>query len=277
VHQLTERAERDCAESAAIVALILGGVGSLFGPIGGIIGGLVGGVVGGALCAELTAWASDEDAVRETICEIYNSLHNVVINQQNFEGAFTSITGGGSEIKEALAADAAKLENYLYFVDLLGEGYEQALNGVTGDCDCEPHVCTFDFRVSGYGAVFSQGSRVPGVGLVNSTEHLPGNWRFTGGIDEFNDDGECGGESNIYYRIVASEFSGDQPIALGLFRGGSLFIGGSIGVSGSEDVITGEWSSGGSGPATGFRLFISNGATDSNCAIHSLELSDTPF
>lgn len=279
VSQITNRTARDCTESAAIIAIILGGVGALFGPIGGIIGGLVGGVVGGLVCEDLTAWAQDQEAIEETVCRIYNALLNVPITQDSFESAFTSIVPGGSQIEEALASDAAKLENYLYFIDLLGEGYVQAVDGIIGNCACEPHVCEWDFRTSSYGVNFIKGSRIPGEGLANSEQQEDDLWDMQAELYPFPDLEVCGG-SQIYYRLEATRtapFTGLTP-QIGLYREtGGLVVGGVLAGWSGYEVRTGEFTSGGSGPAEGWVLYVQNQGAENNFIIHSFALSDAPF
>lgn len=139
---------------AAAAGLALGGGGALVvfgGPLGWVVGGII--AIVGALTMDALEQASENtDALQEIICKLYDALDGVTINQANFTSAINGLTaapGDQETILSCLQAHPSALENWLYFLDLLGSGYDAAQGGVSVDCDCsDPCAFAYDFETN---------------------------------------------------------------------------------------------------------------------------------
>lgn len=150
----------------------------LGGPLGGVVGGVALGTAIGN-CVNLLNVVNDPQAQQDLICALYEAFQGMELTHQNFQDIWANITPPTPEVGDMLTviASAPVLQNYLYFLDLLGAGYDQAVAGAGNDCeDCVPPACgPFDYRISGYEGYFGtygvpfSGSRKQGTGLLNST------------------------------------------------------------------------------------------------------------
>ncbi|MEM2002553.1 MAG: hypothetical protein QXT77_07920 [Candidatus Methanomethylicaceae archaeon] len=165
--------------SADAIAAILATAGGLL--IGGPLGAIAGGIVVGAAIADCAGWQAlfeDDAALKDTACKLYQALNGLAVSQANFETALSSLTG--SALDGLIAQGAGELTNYLYFLDLLGAGYVQALAGAEADCcplrDCEPQE--WDFTVSAYDWLITKGELVLGTGIRSVRNDADNGWQL---------------------------------------------------------------------------------------------------
>jgi hypothetical protein len=266
------------AASGAAIG-IGGGLIIVGGPLAWIVGA-VAAVVGALGMQALTDAANDQEALDEMICQLYEMLDGVPITQDNFTaalGALSASTANEQTILTCLLWNPDITANYLYFIDLLGAGYQQAQAGADNDC-CDDLTCEFDFAVSGYGMEVRNGSRTPGEGYKNTSNDV--GWELF--IQKnFGDLLPCS-DNPIYFRITYS-YSGASGSAswfvLSLYDStGTKYTSGVIsGTTGTNQVQTGQWSAGGNGDWYGIGLRKWNGASSGNFTLHKIELAGTPF
>lgn len=165
--------------SADAIALVLAAVGGFL--IGGPLGAIAGGIVVGAAIADCAGWQAlfeDDTALKDTACKLYQALNGLPVSQANFETALSSLTG--SALDGLIAQGAAELNNYLYFLDLLGNGYIQALAGADADCcpleDCEPQE--WDFTLSAYNWLITKGQLILGTGIRAVRNNADNGWQL---------------------------------------------------------------------------------------------------
>lgn len=133
---------------AAAAGLALGAGGALVvfgGPLAWIVGGIIA-IIGALTLDALEAAAEDTEALQQVICDLYDALEGATINQTAFTSALNGIIGETTNeetIIACLQAHPSALENWLYFLDLLGSGYDAALGGVNVNCSCED-LCDLD-------------------------------------------------------------------------------------------------------------------------------------
>lgn len=108
---------------------------------------IVGGLIASTMVAGLTFITSlalgamqDEDALDSVACCMYDFLVGSATNQDNFEDSLSAcgFTGGTNEaiIRDIIASDLDLFDNWLSFLNSLGDSYVLALAGVT-QCPCE--------------------------------------------------------------------------------------------------------------------------------------------
>jgi len=143
--------------------------------LGGIIAGTV--LAGLALISQVALDAmEDEQALDDIVCCMFNAMTATVINQANFEASLDACgfaVGSNQAIaRDIIASDLTVFDNYLSFLNALGDQYILAQAGVS-DCPCDaPWVSVLDLTLSDYGFTFDLdelnnpcGMWVNGVGL----------------------------------------------------------------------------------------------------------------
>lgn len=139
--------------------------------VGGVIAGTV--LAGLALITQVAMDAfQDEDALDEVVCCMNDALSGSVINQANFESALDAcgFTGGTNEaiIRDIISADLVQFDNWLSFLNSLGDAFILAQNDVTV-CPCVLPPSTYylelDATVSQGNVTVSKGSWVSGQGF----------------------------------------------------------------------------------------------------------------
>jgi hypothetical protein len=92
----------------------------------------------------------NSEAVQDVICCMRNALSGSATNQTNFENSLNGcgFTAGTDQerVREIIASDLSELDNYLTFINALGNQFLIASAGVSL-CDCETlinYVVTFD-------------------------------------------------------------------------------------------------------------------------------------
>lgn len=226
-----ERGKREAALCAAVRQFVyntvfqyharaaaLAGIAGVPGSLLFLLGGPLGAVVGGAIIA-VTAFvyqdildaASDQDAIDEVVCDLFFNLKGQAVSQANFSAAIDALatgTGNRGVIVEMLKQYRTSGQNYTYFLDLLGAGYDAASVGLINDC-CPAEWCqVFDFTIDqqGWQALFSggtgwEGSYIAGVGFrcpVNRGLQISANIRSDLG-------------QNTNHNIVAIEVTTNVP------------------------------------------------------------------
>lgn len=164
--QTWRRGNAECARLGIVAALATVGGFLIGGPLGAIIGGAI---VGVSVydCSQWEAALTDTDGLNEAICAIFGQFNGLPVTEANFNAVMSDISGGNAQIIDTLEMGANSHDNYLYFLDLLGNAYRQAQAGASDDCTCaETCEVTFDWRVSAYNAVVDLGYRVAGEGIV---------------------------------------------------------------------------------------------------------------
>lgn len=118
---------------------------------------LVGGVIAGTLLAGLalitqTALLAmqDNNAIDNVVCCMYNGLLSQTVTQDNWDESLDScgFDVGSNEaiIRDIVASDITQFDNWLTFLNSLGDAFVLADNGVTS-CPCElggTYIITFD-------------------------------------------------------------------------------------------------------------------------------------
>lgn len=139
--------------------------------LGGVIAGTV--LAGLALISQIALDAmEDEQALDDIVCCMVDAMTGTVINQANFEASLDAcgFTVGSNQAiaRDIVASDLTVFDNYLSFLNALGDQYVLAQAGVS-DCPCETTwIKTFDFTLGkqGWDFVATRGSYVVGVGFV---------------------------------------------------------------------------------------------------------------
>lgn len=118
----------------AIVAVATGLV--VFGGPGAVV--VIAGLAG--ITQAMFDAMQNEDALDNVVCCMYNSLNGAVINQANFEDALSGcgfvVDSDEQLIVDAMIDDMQQFNNWLSFINMLGDAYEYAELGVS-DCPCE--------------------------------------------------------------------------------------------------------------------------------------------
>lgn len=119
-----------------------------------ILGGIVGGVAvitSGIALAKYVEAANDREAQKRVICDLTDRLKGQTVTEATFVSVLTGLPSSGDPdfaIYNTLRDGAGRRENYLFFLDLLGEAYDVAQAG-GNDCPCDDEWCyEFDFTVS---------------------------------------------------------------------------------------------------------------------------------
>lgn len=132
-------------------ASIAAGIAGWFGGVFGLIGGGIAVLIAAMQLAEVELAAADNAQLDAVTCELYNTLKGTAINPANFNTKIQALnngTGTHSTIVRIVKSTSSRMENYLLFVDLLGEWYTRALAGAQ-DCPCNTEWCKeWDFTVS---------------------------------------------------------------------------------------------------------------------------------
>ncbi len=155
--------------------------------LGGVIAGTV--LAGLALITQAALDAmEDEQALDDIVCCMFNAMTGTVINQANFEASLDAcgFTVGSNQAiaRDIIASDLTVFDNYLSFLNALGDQYILAQAGVS-DCPCDiTWISTLDFKLSSYGFLFTpddglnpSGAWVNGVGLVDADVIIAGTQR----------------------------------------------------------------------------------------------------
>jgi len=123
---------------AVLGVTIVIGIALSISIVGGIIAGTV--LAGLALITQVAMDAmQDEDALDNVVCCMYNALNEAVVNQANFEASLDACGfGGGTNeaiIRDLIASDLDQFNNWLSFLNSLGDSYVLAQVGVFS-CPC---------------------------------------------------------------------------------------------------------------------------------------------
>ncbi len=154
-----------------------------------ILGGIVGGVAvitSAIALAKYVEAANDREAQKRVICDLTDRLKGQTVTEATFVSVLTGLPSNGDPdfaIYNTLRDGAGRRENYLFFLDLLGEAFDVAQAG-GNDCPCSDEWCYhFDFRNSNHGFDFiewPEGNTPRTVG-----EYIPGTgFRMTPAINE---------------------------------------------------------------------------------------------
>jgi len=95
--------------------------------------------------------ANDDTAIEEVVCCMFNGLYGNSVNQANFELSLNScdfIPGSNAAIlRDIIAADLDNFENWLSFMNTLGDCWVYLQAGITYDCACLPDPVTFEQEI----------------------------------------------------------------------------------------------------------------------------------
>lgn len=151
---------------------------------------VVGGIISIAILGSLVYMTQDyldaiqnTDALDRVACCMLDALNGTAITMANFETCLDAcaFAGGTDEylITELVMSDLDKLDNWLSFINQIGNSYPLAQIGVY-DCPCtEDWESIVDFTVDDYGFVFQTTSGNPvgswsnGVGLICEYNNPP--------------------------------------------------------------------------------------------------------
>lgn len=132
-------------------ASVAAGIAGWFGGVFGLIGGGIAVLIAALQLADVELAAADNTQLDNVTCELYNTLKGTAISPANFNTKIQALnvgTGTHATIVNILKSTSARMENYLLFVDLLGEWYLRAQAGAQ-DCPCNTEWCyEWDFTVS---------------------------------------------------------------------------------------------------------------------------------
>lgn len=161
---------------------------------GNIVGTVVGGVQYVQLvgeCNNLLGASGNQEVWDAAMCAVYNAFDGVEISEENFNDTWATISHGNPSVDlllDEFANFAPGHDNYLYFVDLLGETYEWPQD--VADIDCCPDIgCSADLDLTfdSFGADLPLGSWVPSEGM-GATQLVSGFYELHAIWDI---DGEC--------------------------------------------------------------------------------------
>jgi len=117
--------------------------------------------------------ASDQSAVDDVVCCMYNSLIGSAVSEANFQNSldacFFDVGSNAAILRDIVAADLDDFQNWLAFLNALGDSYIYMLAGVVFDCPCTitptwDHY--FDFT-SG-----QEGFSIYNTGLISGTRGI---------------------------------------------------------------------------------------------------------
>jgi len=144
-----------------------------------IVGGIIASVlIGGLALITTTALSAmqDTDALDAVACCMFSALDGAVISQAIFTTCLDAcgFTVGSNEaiVRDIIDSDIAQFQNWLSFINQVGNSYEYAQNGII-DCPCtveQTYYLEADFTVSQKGWYVSQTDRglySAGVGWIN--------------------------------------------------------------------------------------------------------------
>lgn len=150
----------------------------------GLIDNTVGFIIGHDLFScfvsnsEALAALSDETAIENLICCLYDELSGITLLQGSLEAALTACSG--SDLV-CLIQNDLNLQHELNFFYIYGRTLERQNAGEIFECDCEAFdwmYIEYDFTVSAHGFTSSDATWQVGVGWVgNITQPSSGNYR----------------------------------------------------------------------------------------------------
>lgn len=145
------------AQTTLGIAVLFGIAASL-----SIVGGIIASVLVGGL-AFITQTAidamTDEDALDNVACCMYNALQGQVVGQSIFENSLDAcgflVGSNESIVRDIISADLDKFKNWLSFLNSVGDSFVYAEAGIS-DCPC-PDICTqlWDFTINDQGWTFA--------------------------------------------------------------------------------------------------------------------------
>lgn len=192
----------------------IGGIINLVPYLGDIAIQAIGGLAG--VTQQKVDAMQDNVALDAVVCCMRDGLYSEAVNQTIFEASLDgcSFTPGTNEeiVREIISSDIDVFDNWLTFLNALGDAYTYTSKGVQYDCPCiDPNtwLSVLDLTISDYGFVFDiidgeqSGSWVDGVGLVTSDISNSGeDIRIVSGNFEFGD-----GSAN-YWKVEATYTEG---------------------------------------------------------------------
>lgn len=117
------------------------GLAVVINPLTGIIAALV---IGGLAFVTQTAIdaVTDQSAVDDVICCMYNSLIDQDMTQENFEnsldGCVFEVGSNAAIVRDLVASDLDKEKNWISFFNQIGKSTVLMESGVDYQCPCEP-------------------------------------------------------------------------------------------------------------------------------------------
>lgn len=128
--------------------------------------------------SEALAALSDETAIENLICCLYDELSGITLLQGSLEGALNACSGNDLV---CLILNDLNLQHELNFFYIYGRTLERQNGGEIFECDCEVFdrmYIEYDFTVSSHGFTSTDATWQAGVGWVgNITQPSSGNYR----------------------------------------------------------------------------------------------------
>jgi len=149
------------AQIALGVVVVVGIVASI-----SVVGGLIASVLVGGL-ALITQTAldamADDGAINDVICCMLSNLENTAVSQVNWEASLDScgfdVGSNQAIIRDIVASDIEQFDNYLSFLNSLGDSFVLAESGVSVCVEClDVWEHDIDFTIDQQGFVISQGN-----------------------------------------------------------------------------------------------------------------------
>lgn len=128
----------------AQLGLFFGGLAISVTPFIGIVASFA---IGGLALITQTAIDAcrDEDAIADVVCCMYNALNGQAVNETNFENSLNGcgFMVGSNEaiIRDLVASDLSSFDNWLTFLNALGDSYLYMQAGVDYTCPCVENWC----------------------------------------------------------------------------------------------------------------------------------------
>lgn len=253
---------------AGVSLVILGG------PLAWIVGAIAA-VVGLIALEALYAAADDQDALDNVVCQLYTALQGVPVSQANFAAAVSGLSSQDANEITLIACmqwNTSQLENYLYFLDLLGHGFDQAEAGAVNDC-CEVNLCShlYDFVDVGLeGWYLVHGERIPSVGIEPTYDGTFSNVDMRIDFPDGCEDPLYTFKYHAYVNFGGPNQAIERREENGTYTGIHTF-GGTEGVDHEITLSTGV---GTSGPFYGFRVTSNVSGDQDILAVQSMEFHE---
>ena len=219
------------AQIALGIAVVVGLAASIT-----LVGGAIATVlVGGLAFVTQTALdaMTDEEALDNVVCCMFNALNGAVINQANFENCLDTcgFTVGSNEaiIRDIIGADLDKFGNWLTFISQVGDSYVFAAAGVS-DCPCDDSwIWTSDFDVTeniwGVFSGFGSWALSTGYSTVDANTGSGGYSRIVS-ITSGNFSPTYIGNFSVNYDLTKGSYSlgGQATVQLRFYRDDDSFV-----------------------------------------------------
>lgn len=167
-------------------------------------------------CFEVAGALMADDVWDTIVCLYYNALKGEEITEANFDSLMQSVFHTNPAVVTVLTELWQMLpgrENYLWFIDLLGDAYEAAEEGAVDELCCPELGCMFDLDLTlqSWGGEALQGGYIPGEGfaanqLISGFYELYASWELAEvcntGVTQLTIGGEGVAGGNTWYQLT---------------------------------------------------------------------------